>query len=328
MQMSATREKHVFAKTWKWISSLDWKNWVTSCHSPDCALRRWKVPAIATRFRGVRYRNRWYHQPACLQNALATQLDRFLLPPQQFAHKTHRLPFGLLLIKRGAISPGQLRDALQRQRHAGYGNLSVWLRQAVDLQESEIAATLAQQCGCPLFPLQRGAAATFLPTVPPYPLFLAANALPVHNSTDGRRLLVAFSERVDHTLLYALDEMLDCRTFACVATSSAVNEGLELWRQRAAGTEICFDSLQSPAEMAATIVSYAAQLDARDVKLVRAGHYLWAAFFRKSSRKDLLFRVPVGAPTISAAAMAASHKAFLPSVDRERDGTGDATDPL
>ena len=162
MQMSATREKHVFAKTWKWISSLDCKNWVTSCHSPDCALRRWKVPAIATRFRGVRYRNRWYHQPACLQNALATQLDRFLLPTQQFAHKTHRLPFGLLLIKRGAISSEQLRDALQRQRHAGYGNLSVWLRQAVDLQESEIAATLAQQCGCPLFPLQRGAAATFL----------------------------------------------------------------------------------------------------------------------------------------------------------------------
>src|SRR5271166_1619639 len=102
---------------WPRLAFFSGKKWMTRCSAPDCPLGGRNLPAALIRFLGIFYGERWYHQAACLPGALTTQLERLFAPPVE-RKKHHRLPFGLLLVKRGAITPGELRDALERQRQA------------------------------------------------------------------------------------------------------------------------------------------------------------------------------------------------------------------
>lgn len=230
------------------------------------------------------------------------------------------MPLGLLLVKRGAITPGELREGLRLQRQAGTGKLGYWLRQFTSLEEDQICAALGQQWSCPVFPLDPRTSPPLTPYFPPYPLLAAAKAVPAFATRGGRQWHIAFSERIDHTLLYALEEILACQTFPCVSRESAVNEALEHLRKRATGTEISFDSVRDPGEMAATICSYAAQMDVREVRVVRAGSYIWVAFFRKGARRDLLFRVPSVPAPRDLEPLLPQIKVFPEAADSRRDG--------
>jgi hypothetical protein len=281
-------------------------------------------PAVLARFRGIHFNHRWYHDIACLQDALLAQLKRQLWASGTGNHRPHRMPIGLLLVKRGAITPAELRNGLELQRAAGTGKLGYWLRQFTTLDEDEICAALGQQWGCPVFPLDRQTAPPVTRNAPPYLLLAAAKAVPVFATRDGRQWHIAFSERIDHTLLYALEEILECQTLACVARESAVNEALELFQKRASGNEICFDSVRDPVEMAATICSYAAQMDARQVKTVRAAGYLWVAFFQRGSRRDLLFRLPSEVLRSPLESLEEPGKAISTLADMRKDSVRDA----
>jgi hypothetical protein len=309
-----------------WESAADfyWKHLMIRCGSPACSLRLNLQPAVLARFRGIHFNHRWYHDIACLQEALLAQLKRQLLPTGARSHRPHRIPIGLLLLKRGAITPEELRDGLRLQRTAGTGKLGYWLRQVTALDEDEICAALGQQWGCPVFPLDRQTAPPVTRNAPPYLLLAAAKAVPAFATHDGRQWHIAFSDRIDHTLLYALEEILECRTLACVARESAVNEALELFQKHTSASENCFDSVRDPGEMAATICSYAAQMDARQVKTVRAAGYLWAAFFQKGARRDLLFRLPPEALPSPLELLAGQGKAIPTLADMRKDGVRDA----
>jgi hypothetical protein len=305
---------------WKYAAPFSWKHLMIRCGSPDCSLRMKMQPAVFARFRGIHFQSRWYHEALCLTEALVDAVKQMLSNAVPGRQRPHRLPLGLLLVKRGAITPQELREGLRLQRQAGTGKLGYWLRQFTALEEDQICAALSQQCGCPVFPLNEHTAPPPTPDAPPYPLLATAKAVPVFTTPNGRQRHIAFSERVDHTLLYALEEILGCRTFACVARESAVAEALEQFRKRSAGNEICFDTVRDPAEIAATICSYAAQMDVREVKVVPAGGYLWVAFFRKGVRRDLLFRVPSGDAACAGELPLPQIKAFPEMDDMRRDG--------
>jgi len=310
---------------WRRAGKLDWNHLTVCCSAPDCARHGRSQPALVARFSGIYYNNGWYHNTACLKSALVNQLQHLLL---SFAHepdKPYRLPIGLLLVNRGAITSQELRAALQLQRRAGYGRLGYWLRQIVDLNEARLTAALGQQWGCPVFPLNEHTSYAAVPGCPPFPLLAAAKAVPAYSALDGRQLHIAFSDHVDHTLLYALEEMLGCQTVACVSTESSVNLALEMLRRHGSGQEICFDSVHDALEITAAICSYAVQLRARRLKVVRAGGYIWAALFHKEVRRDLLFRAPGPQEFRRSVPEAANLKGFLSTADKRRDGVYDAT---
>jgi hypothetical protein len=310
---------------WKYFAGFSWKDLTIRCSSRACSLRFKHQPALFARFRGVFFRNRWYHETACLTESLVGAIKQLLpsaVPPRQ---RAHRLPLGLLLVKRVSISPEQLREGLRLQRLAGTGKLGYWLRQFTNLDEEQICAALGQQWSCPVFPLNEHVVPPITSDAPPYPLLAASKAVPAFTTPDGRQRHIAFSERIDHTLLYALEEILECQTFPCVARESAVHEALEQFRKCSAGTEICFDTIRDPAEIAATICSYATQMDIRELKVVPAGGYLWVALFRKDQRRDLLFRVP-GAPAVQP--VLEQIKAFPEIADMRRDGVVGARGPV
>jgi hypothetical protein len=313
---------------WESAAQFYWKHLMIRCGSPGCSLRLKVQPALLARFRGIHFNNRWYHEAACLKEALVGQLKQMLLSYGQSRNRAHRLPLGLLLVKRGAITPGELREGLRLQRLAGTGKLGYWLRQITAIDEDQICVALGQQWGCPVFPLDRHTLPPFTRYSPPYPLLAAAKAIPAFGTPDGRQWHIAFSERIDHTLLYALEEILVCQTFACVSRESAVNEALEQFRKHTSGKEICFDSVRDPGEMAATICSYAAQMDVRQLKVVRAGGHIWGALFQRGARRDLLFRVPSVPDGRIVEPLLAQIKDYPPLADIRRDGVFDAAGPL
>src|SRR5207245_10636577 len=124
----------------------------------------------------------------------------------------------------------------------------------------------------------------------PIPLLESAGAVPAHASPDGRLLHLAFADRVDHTFLYAVEQMLGCRTVACVATASAIARLLDQLRRTAAREETSFDTVRDPREVTSTICSYASELQASRISIARAAAYLWVRFHRSGSSLDLLFR--------------------------------------
>jgi hypothetical protein len=318
------------AATWKWegwrhVAMLDWNHLTIRCSAPDCHRHGKAQFAPLARFRGIFYNNGWYHATACLNTALVQQLRSLLLTFSQDRGKPYRLPLGLLLVNRGAITPQELRAALQLQQRAGYGKLGYWVRQIANLNESRLTAALGQQWGCPVFPLNQHTAAAHVPGCPPFPLLAAAKAVPAYSAFDGHLLHIAFSDHVDHTLLYALEEILGCRTVACVSTESSVNLALEMLRRHGSGDNICFDSVHDPFEIADTICNYAAHLGAKRLKVVRAGGYIWAALFRKELRRDLLFRAAPPQQFRCSDPGFANAKDFLSSADTRKDGVYDAT---
>jgi len=277
-------------------ADFSWKGLTVRCAAANCPVRFNMQPAWLAKYRGVQFQQRWYHSAECLEGALVQALLPLLVPSRNPAVRAHRLPIGLLLVKRGAITPEELREAVRLQNEAGAGKLGYWLRQLTNLTEDQICMALSQQWGCPVFPLERHVISTSVGQSVPFPILAAAKAVPAFASLGGRQWHVAFSDHVDHTLLYAIEEVLDCRTLPCVSRESAVKESLELLRKNSAGKETCFDTLRDPDEMASTICNYAAQMEIRKLKLVRAAGYVWAALHRQDGRRDLLFRL--GAETV------------------------------
>jgi len=321
-------EAEEFEVAWDWRRIQDageqlWKRWTVRCGAPECKRGGAAKLLLLAKYSGVEYNNRWYHEMECLRTELTARLSEIL---QSFANRherAHRLPFGLLLVNRGAISSQQLKEGLRLQREAGYGKLSYWLEQIVPLDEAEVTAALGQQWSCPVFRPTGQSLFVAAEGNVPFPILAAAKAVPVHSTLGGKQMHIAFSERIDHTMLYAVEEMLGCRTIACVSEDSMVREALETLRRRDTGTEICFDTVRDAGEMAATVCSYAMQMEARRIKTVRAGAYIWVGFYRKNSRRDLLFRV-AGAGGDVAAASRERGKGNSPAGDSRKDGVPDA----
>ena len=247
---------------------------------------RWLCYAV-----GVELVGRWYCGIDCAAPMLELRVHSALSAFFDERPRTYRVPLGLLLVKRGVVTYEQMRDALRRQQSHRRGRLGDWLRAMKYVDDAALSGALAQQWGCPVFPLERQPVQFSWRNIVPLPLFESARAVPAHVSDGGNVLHVAFCDRVDHTLLYGLEQILGCRTVACVATEPAVDSVLDHLRRNSAGMETCFDSMRDPREIAWIIGNYARELRSRRITMVRAGAFLWIRFTRGHTVRDLLFRI-------------------------------------
>ena len=280
-------------------SSVPWPAWpkvwwtrlTTRCAGPACPKQGKLWPYWLHQHAGLEFDGRWYCSRNCFEPLILSRVHTLLAGFQSEKPRTYRLPLGLLLVNRGAISAAQLREALRRQREAGHGRIGDWLRQTADLSPQQLTAALGQQWGCPVFPLETQEPSAAWCDLIPLPLLESANSVPAHASSDARVLHLAFGERVDHTFLYAVEQMLFCRTFPCVAAVSAVQVQLERFRKLIVGASTAFDTVRESSEMAWTICNYAVELHPQRIALARASAYIWVRFFGTQSSRDLLFRI-------------------------------------
>ena len=137
-------------------------------------------------------------------------------------------------------------------------------------------------------------------------------------------LYLAFADRIDHTLLYAVEKMLGCRTAYCVAPGRAIAESLDYLRCCAAAEEICFDSIHELQEMTSTICNYAEKLQSARISMARAAGFVWVRLYGTRTSRDLLFRIQLNSASADGNRFAKSAKALPISADERKDGAPSA----
>ena len=305
-----------------------WLRLASRCAGSACPRRGKLWPYWLDKSDGVDFEGRWYCSRVCLEGVLAGRVHALLSTSHVEKPRSHRFPLGLLLVDRGVISAAQLREAIRLQREAGYGRIGDWLRQSAGLTVPQLTAALGQQWGCPVFPLEHQAVPASWSDRIPLALLESACAVPAYASTDGRILHLAFCDRVDHTLLYAVEQMLLCRTFPCVAPAAAIRSQLEQFARLTSANDTSFDTVRASPEMTRTICNYATELNAKRLVLARAGSYIWVRFFRAEAARDLLFRILPDNHANFSERLPNRSKVSAGSADGRDGGVSDAPLPL
>ena len=267
----------------RWLQS-SWRDfWVEM--APRCgyfgcnhAGSRWR--RMRRRSQGVQLQGVRYCQAECLELALCEVLERARPPSSRFAVGAHRIPLGLLLLSRQQLTAVQLRTALAAQRAAGHGKIGVWLQQLGFATEPQVTAALARQWSCPVLRSDTAViGASYIPTIP-MRLLESFQMMPVKLVKATGTLLVAFSEGIDYTLLYAIEQMLGYRTEACLVSPSLLRHSLETLAQQNISSDIFFARVNDAGECARIVGNYATKVQAREVRVARCGNLFWVRLER------------------------------------------------
>jgi hypothetical protein len=256
--------------------------------SPWRRMRRW---------RGVRMAGSWYCRSECLEQAVKQILARDQIVSRREAGPSHRVPLGLLLLSRQQLTAEQLRTALAAQRDAGRGKIGEWLQRLGFSTESQITAALARQWSCPILRTGPGTFGGNRNAPIPALLLESFQMIPVELAEATGTLLIAFSEGIDHSVLYAIEQMLGYRTEACLVSPSTLRKSLEALAQRRGPGDVVFERMEDAGECAHIIASYSARIGAEHVRLARCGRHIWIRLERVSSETvNLVLRSPAAVP--------------------------------
>jgi hypothetical protein len=247
-----------------------------------------------------------YCRTECLELALVEFLVRARPVSRRAAIASHRIPLGLLLLSRQQLTAAQLRTALEAQRAAtrskgknsesGNGSekkIGAWLQALGFATEQQVTAALACQWSCPVLRSGPGVLGGGRFSSIPVLLMESFQMMPVELVEATGTLLIAFSEGVDYTLLYAIEQMLGYRTEACLVSPSTLQKSLQTQARRQGSTDVVFDRVEDVSECAHIIGNYSAKIRAEEVRLARCGEHLWIRLERlRHEAVNLVLRVP------------------------------------
>jgi len=198
------------------------------------------------------------------------------------------------LLSRQEITAHQLRQALATQHSTGSGKIGEWLVRMGAISEEQVTNALAAQHGCAVFAAREPQA---LPATMHWPRTLteAFRAVPVFYNPAQSNLYVGFLEGVDHSFLYSVERMLQCRTEACILPPSVFQRNAERCAAPWESETIVIHQRQNPFEMAQAISNYAQQVQAERCAVTACANHLWIRLRCSSGfHVDFLFRTAVG----------------------------------
>jgi hypothetical protein len=181
----------------------------------------------------------------------------------------------LLLLAKRQITGEQLRAALELQRAAGAGKIGEWLQQIGCVPQGQITAALARQWSCPVLRISPAGLAAGNFTCVPLALLQASQMIPADFIESTGTLLMAFSDAVDYTALYAIDQMLGYRTQACFVYPSVLQAGLQALLRLRRPAEVVFDRVEDIGECARIIGSYSTKMGTEEIRLMRLDKHVW-----------------------------------------------------
>jgi hypothetical protein len=269
-----------------------WRRLAPRCALPGCIHTR----SLWGRLRGapgIVIQGLRYCVDGCLERALADALWRAHSAPKR-APGPHRIPLGLLLLSRQQLTAEQLRAGLTAQRAAGRGRIGEWLQTLGFVSEQQVTAALARQWSCPVLRTDSALLAG-RGRIPQIPVALLESVLmvPVAYVAATATLHVAFSEGIDYGVLYALEQMLRCRTEPCLAVPSLLRRRLQTLIEQRGESEILFDRVADVAEFARIVGSYSVRLAASEIRMATCGRHVWVRLLRPAGHPlDLLLRSP------------------------------------
>jgi len=198
--------------------------------------------------------------------------------------RPHRVPMGLMLVRQGTITAGQLHRALDEQRRAGgeageARKLGEWLIESGVLSEPALTRVLSLQWNCPVFSLD-----AFQPVEmgPVLPRFLAdtCGALPLR-SRGGKVLYLAFAGRIDRSLSYAVERMTGLQVAAGILQDSEFRQACERYSATVAPSAQYLEAASSWA-LVRTIVRRIETGRAAESRLVRVHDTFWLRVWRRA----------------------------------------------
>jgi hypothetical protein len=193
------------------------------------------------------------------------------------------------MLSLGLISNESLQTALQAQREAGKGRVGDWLRQQGAVTEPQVTRALAMQWALPVYPLEKRGDDLDSARLVPFHLLDAFQMLPVHRSPASGVLHVAFSGRVDYTVLYAIEQMLEWRTEPCLAQESCIERALERLRQEGGSTDIAIVGPMKPSIISRATLEEVLKFGTQEVRVVGCADNIWVRLHAPHRARDLLF---------------------------------------
>ena len=270
-----------------------WRGWWkrSDSQSRDCVHIQglWRI--LRRRRQGVILDGMRYCVDGCLESALGAALRRVRSVSQ---HTTpHRIPLGLQLLSRQLITAEQLRSALQAQRTNGYGRIGEWLQDLGFANQEQVTAALARQWSCPVLRGNLLHQHSTSQSQVPLTILEQFMMLQIDYVVSSATIYVAFSEGVDYSVLYAIEQMTGCHTESCMTTPSLVRATLQELASHRAENEVVFEHVSDYTEVSRIIRSYCVRLDASEIRIARCGTYFWVRLlgFRQCPY-DLLMRSP------------------------------------
>src|SRR6202142_1106061 len=177
------------------------------CAHQNCPERGRLWPRWRHRGEEIVFEGKRYCCPTCAESVFEREVGRHLLLARDETERPHRVPLGLLLVSRGLITSAQLQEALHRQRERPGLRLGHLLLEMGALRENSLTAALGMQWGCAVFPLETSRAYLECAGLLPFALLQSSGAIPTHHSYSTKVLHLAFTKRINHTLLYAIEQM-------------------------------------------------------------------------------------------------------------------------
>jgi hypothetical protein len=298
-----------------------WANLAPRCGYRGCLHAHKPWGAIRRQSQGVYLQGVRYCRTECLERALIELLGASRSSPRRAAQASHRVPLGLLLLSRQQLTAEQLRAALEAQRagsrsdrenndghnndghnNDGHNNdgepiagkkIGAWLQELGFATESQITAALARQWSCPVLRAPDMAiAASRFPAIPAL-LLESFQMIPVELVEATGTLLMAFSEGIDYTMLYAIEQMLGFHTEPCLVCPSSLQKSLQVLARQRAAIDVVFDRTKDAGECARIIGSYTAKVKAEEVRVAWCGEHLWIRLERlRQEAVTLVLRAP------------------------------------
>jgi hypothetical protein len=117
--------------------------------------------------------------------------------------------------------------------------------------------------------------------------------IPVQFVESTGTLVMAFSEGIDYTVLYAIEQMLGCHTVPCLVCPSVLQLSLRVLAQRREAGDAVFERMEESGECAHIIGNYTTKVKAQEVRLARCGEYFWVRLARLHQPSvSLVLRAP------------------------------------
>jgi hypothetical protein len=114
---------------------------------------------------------------------------------------------------------------------------------------------------------------------------------PVDFVESTRTLHIAFAEGLDYSVLYALEQMLDCRTEPCLLRPTILRRYFEQLGEPRGESEVLFERLTDLAEFTRIVVSYLRRVSAAEIRLSVCVPHIWVRLMRPARNPlDLIAR--------------------------------------
>jgi len=257
------------------------------CANPECTAKS-LMHAVSKRMTGIRLFEQSFCGPDCFEAGARQKIVELLsLRNAQEKPPAMRMPMGLLLLSRGVLTQEQIKVALDQQRQSG-GNFGEVAQELGFATQQHITAAVAAQWACPVFSLgdRPLPADLHIPTC----LLQLYEMLPVHFSTIGRRLMIGFVSRVQHHVLYTVEQITSCTATPCFISADEYRRHLQSLALATTENELLFDRTNSIPEIAKLVRNYVNQTGAAEARFGMCRDHLWVRIFGRQEM-DLVFRM-------------------------------------